>query len=308
MTPLKNFDEVRHRAVEAVRNSGPMRLVLACAEDPQSLLALRRAQDLGLIVPTLVGDAQIIRDLAKQAEVDLSGFEIVPEKNPYGAAVQAVALTASGRADLLMKGRIMVYEFLHAALNHGDGLKDGRKTWSHVGVFWPKTLGRFLLVTDGGMVIDPALELIPAIIDNALEVALALGIEKPKVALLAAVETVYPNMPVAMGGAIIAKMADRGQIKGVTVDGPLSLDVAISPEAAHEKKVGGEVAGRADVLVVNKIEVGNALYKSIFIFGQAQSAGLVIGPRQPIILTSRSESVDSRLNSIALAILLSRRY
>jgi phosphate butyryltransferase len=304
MIRLKDFDEVQSRAVERARQTGPLKLVLACAEDGVALQALRQAKDMGLITPILVGEAQIIHDLAEQFKVDLSGFEIIPQKNPYGAAVEAVNLVATGKADLLMKGRMMVYEFLHAALHHGPALKSNNRRWSHVGVFWPQVLGRFLLVTDGGMVIDPAIELIPRIIENAVEVTEALGIEKPRVALLAAVETVYTSMPVAMGGAVIAKMADRGQIRGVVVDGPLSLDVAISPEAAREKKVGGEVAGRADVLVVNKIEVGNALYKSLFIFGQSRSAGLVVGPQRPMILTSRSESADSRINSIALALLM----
>lgn len=307
MNRTKDFDELRARAVEKAGQKGPLKLVLACADDVPALQALQQARDLNLIAPILVGDQQAIRSLAMQYDVDTSGFEIVNEDNPYRAAVEAVRIAAAGEAALLMKGKIMAYEFLHAALHHGSGLRIDHKTWSHVGVFWPQALQRFLLVTDGGMVIDPAIEVIPGIIDNAVEVTEALGIEKPRVALLAAVETVYPNMPVAMGGAIIAKMADRGQIKGVRVDGPLSLDVAISPDAAREKNVAGEVAGRADVLVVNKIEVGNALYKSIFIFGQARSAGLVVGPRMPIIMNSRSESADSRVNSIVLAVLMRRR-
>jgi phosphate butyryltransferase len=137
--------------------------------------------------------------------------------------------------------------------------------------------------------------------------AKCLRIRKPKVALLSAVETVYPNMPVAMGGAVIAKMAERGQIKDAVVDGPLSLDVALSPEAAQEKRVGGPVAGKADILVANRIEVGNTLCKSIFIFGHSRSAGLVIGPRSPIVLTSRSESPDAKINSIALAVLMAKK-
>jgi phosphate butyryltransferase len=307
MNQFHTFDEVRARAVEIAQQHGPLKLALACAEDVTALQALRQCLDLGLVVPTLVGDQGLVSDIAAQAQVDLTGFEIIHEKDYYRAAVEAVNLTASGQTDLLMKGRIMVYEFLHAALHHGAALRQGKRLWSHVGLFWPKALERFLLVTDGGMVVDPAIELIPRIIENAMEVTVALGIEKPRVALLAAVETVYANMPVAMGGAVIAKMADRGQIKGVSVDGPLSLDVAISPEAAREKGVGGEVAGRADMLVVNKIEVGNALYKSIFIFGQARSAGLVVGPRSPFILNSRSETADSRINSICLATLMVKR-
>ncbi len=307
MNPLKDFEAVRQRAVERACQSGALKLVLACADDPPALKALEESRHLGLIQPLLIGDIPRIQRLALQVEVDLLGFELISERDLHKANICAADLVARGEADLLMKGKTLAYEFLQAALHDCIGLKKNHQIWSHVGVFWPRSLGRFLLVTDGGMVIDPQIEEIPQIIANAVEVAEVLGLKRPRVALLAAVESVYPNMPVAMGGAVIAKMADRGQIKGAIVDGPLSLDVAVSPEAAREKGVGGEVAGRADVLVVNKIEVGNALCKSIFIFGQARSAGLVIGPKQPIILTSRSESVDAKVNSIALATLLVNR-
>jgi len=304
MNRLKDFDELRSVAIQKARQSGALKLVLACAEHPYGLKALREATDLGMILPILVGNADRIRQLAEENQVRITDFEIVNEGQLQRAAAESVHLIASGQADLLMKGKMMAYELLEAALHNGIGLKSDKRLWTHVGIFWPQWLSRFLLVTDGGVVIDPKLEEVPQIIDNAVEVAEALGMEKPRVALLAAVETVYPNMPVAMGGAIISKMAERGQIRDAVVDGPLSLDVALSEEAAREKKVGGEVAGRADILVVNKIEVGNALCKSIFIFGNARSAGLVVGPKAPIILTSRSESVDAIINSIALAVMM----
>jgi len=304
MNRLKDFDELRRAAIQKAKLSGALKLVLACAEHPYGLKALREAADLGMIQPILVGGADKIGQIAAEHHVNISDFEIINEGNLQRAAAESVQLIASGQADLLMKGKMMAYELLEAALQDGAGLKSNKRLWTHVGIFWPQWLSRFLLVTDGGVVIDPKLEEVPQIIENAVEVAEALGIEKPRVALLAAVETVYPNMPVAMGGAIISKMAERGQIRDAMVDGPLSLDVALSEEAAREKNVGGEVAGRADVLVVNKIEVGNALCKSIFIFGNARSAGLVVGPKAPIILTSRSESVDAIVNSIALAIMM----
>lgn len=307
MNRLANFDDVRQSAVERARQFGPLKLVLACADDPYALQGLRQAADMGLIQPILVGNVRETERIAAEIQVKICDFEIHHEEMPRRAAAEAAVIVAEGRADLLMKGKILAYELLETALHDGIGLKKNHQLWTHVGIFWPQWLSRFILVTDGGVVIDPDLETIPKIIGNAVRVARALGMEKPRVALLAAVEAVYPNMPVAMGGAVIAKMADRGQIKDALVDGPLSLDVALSVEAAREKRVGGEVAGRADILVANKIEVGNTLCKSIFIFGKARSAGLVMGARQPIILTSRSESVDAKVNSIALAVLLANR-
>lgn len=307
MNRLKDFDELRQEAGQRAKQFGPLKLALACAEHTQGLAALREAADLGLIRPILVGDARKIEQMAADNEINISDFELVNEADLQRAAAQSAHLVAAGQADLLMKGKLMAQEILEAALHAGAGMRSDRRLWTHVGIFWPQWLSRFLLVSDGGVVIDPKLEEIPKIIDNAVEVAEILGIVRPRVALLAAVETVYPNMPVAMGGAVIAKMAQRGQIRDAVVDGPLSLDVALSEEAAQEKKVGGEVAGRADILVVNKIEVGNGLCKSIFLFGHARSASLVVGPKTPIILTSRSESVDARVNSIALATLMVRR-
>lgn len=307
MSGFRNFDEVHQKAADRAKSHPPLRLALACADDPFALKALRKTAELKLVQPILVGNAGEIRRVADEASVDISSFPLVTENQPNRAAAEAANMVAKGDADLLMKGKIGAIEFLRAALHDAVGLRKDKQIWTHVGVFWPQRLSRFLLVTDGGVIIDPGLALIPQVIANAVKVAKSLGIEKPRVALLAAVETVYPNMPVAMGGAIIAKMADRGQIKDCVVDGPLSLDVALSEEAAREKKVSGEVAGKADILVVNKIEVGNTLCKSIFIFGQAHSAGLVIGARQPIILSSRSESVDAKVDSIALAALMAER-
>jgi phosphate butyryltransferase len=307
MTTIRDFNEVRERAVAEANEHGPLKLVLACAEDALSLQAVSETTKLGLTTPVLLGDQSAIEIAAEKARVDLSPFDIIHDDRPQRCVAEAANMTAQGEAVLLMKGRIGAVDFLRTALHSGTGLKSGRRLWTHIGIFWPQWLSRFLLVTDGGVVIDPSIDKIPGIIANAVSVAQRLGIEKPRVGLMAAVETVYPNMPVAMGGAIISKMAERGQIKDALVDGPLSLDVALSPEAAKEKKVGGEVAGRADILVANKIEVGNTLCKSIFIFGHAESAGLIIGPRQPIVLTSRSESPDAKINSIALAVLLAER-
>ena len=306
MSVIRDFNEVRDRAAEVAKEQGPLKLVLACAEDALSLQAVCETTKLGLTTPVLLGNEDAIKKTASEAGVDLDPCEIIHDENPQRCVAEAANMVSQGDAVLLMKGRIGAIDFLRTALHSESGLKRGR-IWSHIGIFWPQWLSRFLLVTDGGVVIDPSIDKIPGIIANAVQVANCLGIEKPRVGLLAAVETVYTNMPVAMGGAIISKMADRGQIKGAVVDGPLSLDVALSPEAAKEKNVGGDVAGHADILVTNKIEVGNTLCKSIFIFGHAESAGLIIGPRQPIVVTSRSESPEAKINSIALAALLAER-
>jgi phosphate butyryltransferase len=307
MKRLKDFDEVRREAVNAAEIHGPLKLALACADDLFALEALHEAASLGLVEPILVGCTSTVEQVAIRHGVDIARFEIVHEEQPFKAAAEAARLVAEGQADLLMKGKIGAIDFLKASLHVGIGYRRNHQLWTHVGIYWPEWLSRFIMVTDGGIVIDPDLETIPRIIGNAVAVAGHLGIDEPRVALLAAVEAVYTSMPVAMGGAVIAKMADRGQIKNALVDGPLSLDVALSPEAAREKKVTGDVAGRADILVANKIEVGNALCKSIFIFGKARSAGLIIGACQPIILSSRAESADAKINSIAMAVLMADR-
>ncbi len=307
MSRLKDFNELSARAQEQAKDKAPLKLALTCAEDKLSLEAVYEAKEMGLVTPILLGDYQKIERIAEEAKIDLTGFQIIDECQPRHCVAEAASMVAQGDADLLMKGRIGAIDFLQAAIHKSIGLRQKKQVWTHVGIFWPEWLSRFLMVTDGGVVIDPDLDKIPGIINNAVKVANCLGMMKPKVGLLAAVEAVYPSMPVAMGGAVISKMAERGQIKNCLVDGPLSLDVALSADAAREKKVAGEVAGKADILVTNKIEVGNTLCKSIFIFGKARSAGLIVGPKNPIVLTSRSESAEAKINSIALATLMAVR-
>ncbi len=303
LSRISDFDEVIRASLEIVKKSGPARLALAGADDVAALKSIQMAVDLGLIVPVLLGNSGKIKNAAKAAGVDSSRYEIVNDLNPQRTVAGAVRLVVAGEADLLMRGAVASSEFLFVVAQESLGFKSGR-VWSHVGVFHPQALGRFLIVSDGWINVAPNLEIMPDIIANAVCTARALGIEKPRVALLSGVELVYPGMATAITGAVMAKMSDRGQFGDCIVDGPLSFDVALFEVVAREKKVCGEVAGKADIVITNTIEASHTLYKTIMLYGNSPSAGLVIGGKSPIILNSRYEPADSRVNSIALAILL----
>jgi phosphate butyryltransferase len=304
LSRISDFDELIRAALEIVKKRGPVKLALAGADDIAALKSVQLAVDLGLITPVLIGNSGKIKNAATAAGVDYSRFEIVNDLNLQRSLSTAVRLVVSGEADLLMRGAVASSDFLFIVAQDNLGFKKSGRVWSHVGVFLPKALGRFLIVSDGWINVAPDLEIMPDIIANAVCTARALGIEKPRVALLSGVELVYPGMAAAIMGAVMAKMSDRGQIGDCVVDGPLSFDVALYEDVAREKKVRGEVAGKADVVITNTIEAGHTLYKTITLYGNSQSAGLVIGGKSPIILNSRYEPADSRVNSIALAILL----
>ena len=307
LSRISNFDELIRAALEIVKETGPMRLVLAGADDIAALKSIHLAVDLGLIAPVLMGNSGKIKNAATAAGVDCSRYEIVNHLNPQRAVFDAVRSVVSGEADLMMRGAIASSEFLFVVAQESLSFKQSGRVWSHVGVFHPKALGRFLIVSDGWINVAPTLEVMPDIIANAVCTARALGIEKPRVALLSGVELVYPGMATAITGAVMAKMSDRGQFGDCIRDGPLSFDVALYEDVARDKKVRGEVAGKADVVITNTIEAGHTLYKTIMLYGNSPSAGLVIGGKCPIILNSRYEPADSRVNSITLAILLLRR-
>ncbi|RJP80051.1 MAG: phosphate butyryltransferase [Candidatus Zixiibacteriota bacterium] len=303
METIRNFDELRRRAETLAANRGPARVALAPADDPTGLSALKQAVDANLAVPVLVGDPESIRAAAAQAGVEAASWDVIPADTPAEAVLKAARLASEGRADMILRGRLRAGDFLQALQRDESGLK-GKGRVSHVGLFFPAALGRFVLLSDAFVNVDPDLEAMPEIIANAVAAGRALGLEKPKVALLSGVELVYPSMTVAVGAAALAKMSDRGQIPGAVVDGPLSLDVALYPDVARDKKVSGEVAGRADLLLVNKIEAGHALYKSLVLFGQAETAGMLAGLKVPVAMNSRAESVAARLNAIAWCMLM----
>jgi phosphotransacetylase len=254
-----------------------------------------------LIVPILVGPAGKIKDTAKSAGIDLGKLEIVDAPHSHASAEQAVALVREGRAEVLMKGSLHTDELLSAVVSREKGLRTGRRI-SHAFLMDVPTYHKVLIVTDAAINIAPVLEDKMDICQNAIDLAIALGRERPKVAILAAVETVNSKMPATLDAAALCKMADRGQITGGVLDGPLAFDNAISADAAKTKGIKSEVAGDPDILLAPDLEAGNILAKQLSFLANADSAGLVLGAKVPIILTSRADSVRSRIASCAVAV------
>jgi len=263
--------------------------------------AIEAAQE-GLIVPILVGPRAKIESTAKSAAIDLKNFEIVDTPHSVASASKAVALLREGRAELLMKGSLHTDELMAGVVSREGGLRTGRRI-SHVFVMDVPTYHKVLVVTDAAINIAPTLEDKVDICQNAIDLTISLGLERPKVAILAAVETVTSKMPATIDAAALCKMAERGQIKGAILDGPLAFDNAISRHAATMKGIDSEVAGDPDILLAPDLEAGNILAKLLCFLANGDSAGLVLGVRVPIILTSRGDGVRSRSASCAVAML-----
>ncbi|HHW91458.1 MAG TPA: phosphate butyryltransferase [Firmicutes bacterium] len=299
---LRSFGEIM-TAVQQLKRAKT--IAVALAQEPEILKAVSDAREIGLANSILVGAGDKIRAVAEEMGLDLEGFAIVDEPDPVGAAATAVELVRTGRADILMKGLVGTAALLRAVLNKERGLRSD-KILSHVTVFEPPGYRRLFLLTDAAMNIAPDLQRKAEIIKNAALIANSLGIERPKVAPICAVELVNTEMPATVDAALLSKMAQRGQIPGVDVDGPLALDNAVSPEAAQRKGILSPVAGQADILLVPGIEVGNVIYKTLHYFCPGvKLAGLVTGARAPIVLTSRADSHETKLHSIALSLLVS---
>ncbi len=257
----------------------------------------------GLIVPFLVGPAASIKKIAASSGIDLGNIEIVDVPHSHAAAEKAVALVREGRAEILMKGSLHTDELMGAVVSREGGLRTGRRI-SHVFIMDVPTYHKALVITDGAINIAPTLEDKMDICQNAIDLAISLGLERPKVAILAAVETVTSKMPATIDAAALCKMAERGQIKGAILDGPMAFDNAISKEAAVMKGIQSPVAGDPDILLAPDLEAGNMLAKQLSFLANADSAGMVLGAKVPIILTSRADSVRSRIASCAVAVLV----
>jgi len=257
----------------------------------------------GLIIPLLVGPAASIAKTAASAGIDLKKLEIIDVPHSHAAAEKAVALIREGRAEILMKGSLHTDELMGAVVSRDGGLRTARRI-SHVFLMDVPTYHKPLVITDGAINIDPTLEDKVDICQNAIDLAISLGVERPKVAILAAVEIVTSKMPATIDAAALCKMADRGQIKNGILDGPLAFDNAISKEAAETKGIQSPVAGDPDILLAPDLEAGNMLAKQLSFLANADSAGMVLGARVPIILTSRADSVRSRIASCAVAVLV----
>ncbi len=277
------------------------RLVAAYANDTHTIGAISRAVDLGIIEATLVGDKEIIAGVCAQENIDINKFEIVHEPQAMPAARRAVMLINEGRGDMLMKGLVSTDKYMRAILDKEDGLMMPGAILSHVTVMENPVYHKLLVVGDVAIIPLPELKEKIAITKYLIDVAHALGNALPKVAVLAATEQVMPKMPACVDAAIISKMADRGQIKGALVEGPLALDVAIDKESAEIKKINSPVAGDADCLVFPNIESGNVFYKSNTKLAKGEQGAFVVGAKVPAVLSSRGDSIKTKLYSIALA-------
>ena len=279
---MKSFTQV----YEKLRSKKGLRIAVAAAADEPVLEAVRDAASLGVEIAYLAGDEEKIRELAEKVGIDMSKVEIIHEPDPKKAALKAVSLVHEGKASVLMKGLVSSADFLRAVLNKEVGLRTG-KTLSSVTVLKTEKMDRFVIMTDGGMNMYPTLE-----------------IEDPKAAAVCAVEVVNPAMQATLDAATLAVMSQRGQIKGITVDGPLGMDNALSEEAAKHKGITSPVAGKADVVLMPDIEAGNIMYKTLVYMGDVQTGSLIMGAAAPIVMTSRADSPETKLNSLAVALLI----
>jgi phosphotransacetylase len=294
-----------HALLERAAEGAPITVAVANPCDALSVGAVVEVAELGLITPILVGPAAKISAAASEAGVDIARYRLVDAPDSQEAALRAVALIRSGDAGVLMKGSLHTDELLHAVMLADTGLRTKRRL-SHVYVMDVPSYPRLLLITDAVVNIAPTLDDKRDIVQNAIDLAHVMGIEKPRVAILAAIETINSAMRSTLDAAALCKMADRGQITGALVDGPLAFDNAVSPQAAQQKGIVSDVAGQADILVVPDLEAGNMLAKELSFLAGADAAGVVLGARVPIVLTSRADSARTHVASCALAVLIVR--
>ena len=302
VSQLREHDKYE-RLIEATRGLSALSTAVAHPCDESSLRGALDATRAGLIVPILVGPKDKITSVAEKSGLDIAGLEIVDAPHSQASAEMAVELVRKGTAELLMKGSLHSDELLGAVAKRETGLRTGRRI-SHVFVMDVPTHPDTLFITDAAVNIFPDLMAKRDIVQNAIDLYAGLGLGTPKVAILSAVETVNPAIPSTLEAAALCKMADRGQITGGILDGPLAFDNAISPEAARIKGINSPVAGRAQILVVPDLEAGNMLAKNLTFLSGADAAGIVLGARVPIILTSRADNLRARMASCAVAMLL----
>jgi phosphate acetyltransferase len=291
------------RLIEVAGKHPPMATAVAHPCDAVSLESAVEAARLGLLKPILVGPSTRLHDVASQASLDIGAFELVDSKHSHDSAAKAVELVRDGRAEALMKGSLHTDELMGAVVARDTGIRTARRI-SHCFVMDVPSHPEAFIISDAAVNIAPTLEDKVDIVQNAIELARAMGVEEVRVAILSAMEQVNPKVPSTVEAAALCKMADRGQITGAVLDGPLALDNAISLDAANIKHIVSPVAGRANVLIVPDLEAGNMLAKSLTFLADADAAGIVLGARVPIILTSRADSLLTRLASCAVAVLV----
>jgi phosphate butyryltransferase len=297
---MKDFDAL----LRLVEKHPVRKVAVAVAQDPTVIEAVHEARKRDIAEAVLVGDEREIRKAAESAGVPLDGTPIVDLADPLQALSAAVKMASSGEAEILMKGYVHTDDFLRALLDKEHGLRTG-SIMSHVFIAEVRPQDKLIFITDGAMNIAPDLQQKAAILLNAVHLANIFGVMNPRVAVLAAVELVNPAMPATLDAAALAMMSDRGQfVPPSTVGGPFALDNAVSVRAAAHKKIGGPVAGQADILLVPSIEAGNMLAKSLVYFGGHRLIGLLVGAKTPVVLTSRADTMESKMLSIAGAVLM----
>ncbi len=295
---MKSLNDI----LDLAKKVGPKKVVVALAEDEEVLLALEQARKEKVIEGILVGTKEKIEELALKNLIDIEKFEIDEETDGFSASLKCCELINKGKADLIMKGWVGTANFMKAILDKEKGLGT-HKLLSHVAVFEIPAYPKLLMITDAAINISPGLMEKAQIIQNAVDVSHSLGIETPLVACIAAIEKVNPDrMPATVDCACLSKMAQRGQIKGAVVDGPLGLDNAISEKSAEVKGVKSQVAGKSDIILCPNIETGNVIYKTLIEFAQAKCAAIVAGTKVPVILTSRADSHETKFMSITLGV------
>ena len=291
---------------KVLKSQPSKRLIAAYANDSHTIGAVNKAVDMGLIEATLVGDKKAILKVCEEEKIDPSKFRIVHEEDEMKAAVKAVTLINKGEGALLMKGLVSTDKYMRAILDKENGLLPPKAILSHVTVMENPNYHKLLIFGDVAIIPQPELKEKIAITNYVIQMAKALGIETPKIALIAATEQVSPKMQACVDAALIAKMAERGQIKHAVVDGPLALDVAIDKESAEIKKLNSGVAGDADGLVFPNIESGNVFYKTNTKLAKSELGAMLVGAKVPAVLSSRGDSIKTKLYSIAMAALSAR--
>lgn len=296
---IKKFEEI----VKTAQARGPKTIAVAVAQDSEVLLAVSQAYKLGIVDAILVGNEKEIRQIAQDHHIAMEPFTIIDQQDNIAACRTAVQLVAQGKAQIVMKGMVDTAIILKAVLDKEFGLRTDH-VLSHVAVADVAGYDRLLYITDAAMNIEPDVQAKKQIVENAVQVAKALGNEQPNVACVCAVEKVNPKMPATLDAAELVRMNQAGELAGCVVAGPLALDNAVSPEAAKHKKIINPVAGNADILLMPFIEAGNVLYKAIVFLAKGKIAGIIVGAKVPVILTSRADSELTKLNSIAIGVLL----
>ncbi len=298
---IRNFAQL----LEAAQKRAPKRVAIVGGGQRQTLHAARMASRMGLAHCTLLDDPTRLEAIAQEENIDLTGMKIIAEGDKVQAAYRAVEMVHAEEADLIMNGRALPVELMRAALDREKGLRIG-KVITDVSIFELPDFDRLIFISDVAIVVSPNLAQKVAIVQNAIDTAIELGVEQPKVAILAATEMVNPEMPANMDAANLSKMAERGQIRGGIVDGPLALDNAMSTKAAQMKGIKSQVAGCADILITPDVESGNILAKALAYFAKGHMAGVVVGAKCPIVMPSRSDPPQQKMLSLALGVYLTR--